>query len=622
MIDENGSTIFTSKHKEEPLREGDDHPDFIHAYNAYTPPGTVEGDLVYVHYARVEDLKQLKDWGIDLKGKICMARYGKIFRGNKIKHCQDAGAIGVILFSDPGDVAAQGTDPENVYPNTIFLPGSGIQRGGTSLLKGDPLSPTWASVPNAYRIEPEEVQGLPQIPTQPIGYDDAKVLLDKMGGDEVSPEWRGNITGITYRLGGVMEPSAFKVRLSTHNHFGNVKSSNILGYIKGSTEPDRYVFLSNHRDAWGYGAVDPSSGTAQLMEVARSFGNLLKSGWRPRRTIVLASFAAEESGLEGSHEWVHHHTAKLMSRTVGLVNTDICVSGPIVKPQASPVLKDIVINALKMADDPTTEGSRKYYEYWDEWTNQDKSKRVDPKVSLLGSGSDHAPFAFFANIPAINLRFKDDSKKHKGVGQYPTYHTGYETFYLMDEIIDPGFKIHRTCAQTSLHLLMEMADSSILPYNLERFPQSMKETLATMDAANVTKQLMDNHAGIEYLKEAVDNFENATQKFMIHLQRIKKDLNPLELRIANDQMMQLERVFNMPYGIPDRPEIRNAIFAPSKFNTYGGAAFPGISDLLHEIDDLPPQDHVKRWKEVKKHVSDLMIMINEAARFLNPVHEI
>ena len=371
--------------------------------------------------------------------------------------------------------------------------------------------------------------------------------------------------------------------------------------------------------------MDPSSATAQLMEVARSFGSLLKSGWRPRRTIVLASWAAEESGLEGSYEWVYHHTAKLMSRTVGLVNTDICVSGPIVKPQASPVLKDIVVNALKMADDPTTEGSRKYYEFWDEWTNQDNqggTERKEPKFSLLGSGTDHAAFAFFANIPAINLRFKDDTKKHKGVGQYPTYHTGYETFYLVDKIIDPGFKIHRTCAQTSLHILMEMADSSILPYNLQRFPQSMKETLKVMDSANVTKQLMDNGAGIEFLKEAVDNFEKATQEFTTNLEKLKNSLDPMELRIANDQMMQLERVFNMPYGIPGRPGIRNAIFAPAKFNSYGGAAFPGISDLLHEIDDLPKEENVKRWKEVKRHVSDLMIMVNEAARFLNPVFEI
>ena len=194
-----------------------------------------------------------------------------------------------------------------------------------------------------------------------------------MGGDLVPEEWKGGIKNISYALGGVMNPPEFKVRLSTHNYFGTEKSSNVIGYIRGSIEPDRYVFLSNHRDAWGYGAMDPSSGTSQMMEVARVFGSLLSKGWRPRRTIVLASWAAEESGIQGSYEWVNHHVSKLMQRTVGLVNTDICVTdGPILKANASPVLKDLVRNALENADDPTTDGDRKYYEFWEEWTNQVK----------------------------------------------------------------------------------------------------------------------------------------------------------------------------------------------------------------------------------------------------------
>ena len=227
-------------------------------------------------------MQQLKDLGVSVESKICMARYGKIFRGNKVKHCQDAGAIGVILFSDPGDVAVQGTEKENVYPNTIFLPGSGVQRGSTFIGDGDPLSPDWASVPNAYRLDPKDVSGLPQIPAQPIGYDDAKIILDNMGGDLVPTEWQGSIKNTTYRLGGTMAKSGYKVKLSTHNYFGNKKSSNVVGYVRGSVEPDRYVLMSNHRDAWGFGSVDPSSGTAQLMEVARSFGTMLKKGWRPR----------------------------------------------------------------------------------------------------------------------------------------------------------------------------------------------------------------------------------------------------------------------------------------------------------------------------------------------------
>ena len=179
----------------------------------------MSGDLVYVHYARIEDMQKLKKLGISVEGKICMARYGKIYRGNKLKHCQDAGALGIIFFSDPADVAIQGTEPENVYPNTIFLPGSGVQRGSTLLEAGDPLSPDWASIPNAHRLEPEEITHLPKIPAQPIGYDDAKVLLEHMGGEKVPPEWQGGIN-ITYKLGGVMAKEGYKVRVTTHNYFG------------------------------------------------------------------------------------------------------------------------------------------------------------------------------------------------------------------------------------------------------------------------------------------------------------------------------------------------------------------------------------------------------------------
>jgi N-acetylated-alpha-linked acidic dipeptidase len=348
------------------VRKGDEHPDFIDAFNAYSPAATVTGDLVYTHYARVEDLRKLQELGVNMTGKIALSRYGKIFRGNKVKNCQEKGFIGVILFSDPGDVALDGTDPDNVYPNTIYLPGSGIQRGNTKTIKGDPLSPYWSSVPNSYRADPKTVEGLPKIPSQPIGYDDAKELLKQMGGNPVPEEWRGNITGVDYRLGGVML-NGTTAKLSVHNYFGNVRSSNVIGYIKGSIDPDRYVILGNHRDAWGYGAMDPSSGTASLMETVRSFGQLLKKGWRPRRTVVFASWAAEEYGLEGSYEWVFQHLTKLMHRGVSVLNVDTCVTGPIALLQATPLLKDVALRSLKMADDPTSNNGRKYYYFLMEW---------------------------------------------------------------------------------------------------------------------------------------------------------------------------------------------------------------------------------------------------------------
>ncbi len=350
-----------------------------------------------------------------------------------------------------------------------------------------------------------------------------------MGGRESPSKWRGKLEGIEYNIGPELKPefAGWKVRLNTNNYFGTKKSSNIIGYIRGAVEPDRYVFLSNHRDAWGYGSVDPSSGTAQLMEVARSLGKLRrKTGWRPRRTIVFASWAAEEYGLEGSYEWVSDKITKVMSRTVGLVNTDICVSGPIAFPQSSPVLRDVVIDGLKHASVPVAkdylpEGERlprfadaSYYDFWKRWWNQGKGEDVEePKVKLLGSGTDHAAFAFYAGVPSVNLRFKDDKKKHKGVGQYPTYHTGYETFYLMDSIIDPGFKIHRTCAQSSTRMLLNLADSAVLPYNLQYFPEQMKKALLGLRESNVTKLLENNDATLTHLEEAVNDFERASEAF-------------------------------------------------------------------------------------------------------------
>ena len=324
-------------------------------------------------------------------------------------------------------------------------------------------------------------------------------------------------------------------------------------------EPDRYVMLSNHRDAWGYGALDPGSGTAQLMEVAKTFGTMLKQGWRPRRTIILASWAAEEYLDLGSYEWVFHHTAKLMNRVVGLVNTDICVTGPIAKPQTSPILQDTFSKALKMADDPTEDGERKYYEFWDEWTNRDnQGEHKEPKFGRLGSGSDHAPFAFYANIPAVSIRFRDDDKRYPGIGTYPAYHTGYETFYLMDQLVDPGFKIMKTCTQTSLHILLELADSAILPYNLERLPEVMKQSMDIFDSNNVTSVLEQGGVSLKFVKEAVQEFSEATKNFMSNLKSDKtprsggEEKSPMELRIINDQLMQVERVFNLPSGLPSK----------------------------------------------------------------------
>jgi len=630
LYDAENNIQFTSKHKEDVLRTEDEHENFVHSFNGYAPSGDVTGELVYVNYGRVEDIKKLEELGVSLEGKIAISRYGKIFRGNRLKLCQDAGAIGLIMFSDPSDVAPYGSEPKDVYPNTFFLPDSGMQRGHARLTKGDPLSPTWPSVKGAFRQEVNETEGLPKIPAQPIGYGDAKKLLEVMGGRDVPEEWKGKIPGISYKLGPGFSEShqGWKVRLVVNNYLEDKEDSNVIGVIRGETEPDRYVLLSNHRDAWGYGAVDPSSGTSSMMEVARVLGSLAKSGWRPRRSIVFASWAAEEYGLMGSTEWVYDKIHKIMNRAVAVINLDTCTKGDILSPTASPILKDVFVEAIKTvssAKDP----SETYYEYFEKFikASEKPNVKVEDMVKITGSGSDHAPFSFYAGIPALYFTFKADNKKYPGLSGYPTYHTGYETFYLMDHLIDPGFKIHRACSQLSMHMILNLAESAILPLSPNHIVSEIQNGVTGMYKNNVPKLLNDNGAGaaFELLLASIKVFNASTLNWLETRDTQKRNgklKEPLSLRSLNDQIMLLERTFLLPQGLPGRAYHRHGIFSPSKFNIYGGAAFPGIGDLLHEVDKLKSDEKIERFKEIRKHLSDLMIVLRQAASWLSTDLEI
>ena len=285
-----------------------------------------------------------------------------------------------------------------------------------------------------------------------------------MGGPEVPEGWAGGLEGLVYRLGPGWSPQhqGWRVRLVTHNYLEEVKSSNVLGLLRGSEEPDRYVLLTNHRDAWGYGAIDPSSGTTSLMEVARVLGALhTATGWRPRRTIVFASWAAEEYGLMGSNEWVSDKIQKVMDRAVAIINVDICIIGDILSPKASPILKEVFLAAIR-AVPSTLDPTKSYYEFLETWLaagEKTADTSVEEYVKILGSGSDHASFAFYAGVPALYFSFRTDDHKYPGAG-YPAYHTGFETFFLMDEILDPGFALHKSCSQLSLHMLLQVARCS------------------------------------------------------------------------------------------------------------------------------------------------------------------
>ncbi|OWF36154.1 N-acetylated-alpha-linked acidic dipeptidase 2 [Mizuhopecten yessoensis] len=347
ITSESGAVEYRTLSLEELTRDDTRHPDEIQAFNAFSPSGDVTAELVYANYGRAEDFDKLRELGISCSGKIVIAKYGKIFRGNKVLFAHQAGCVGVILYSDPADY---GPPPSNStsgmtypYPDTWWLPDTGMQRGNIILTKGDQATPGYPALWYTQRLSDEEVERkLPSIPCHPIGYRDAYNILREMEGEEVLPEWRGNLN-ITYRFGPTLRNNR-KIRLVVKNENRTVPIHNVIGKITGEIEPDRYVIFGNHRDAWVYGGTDPASGGivmieiarifgklletdryvifgnhrdawvyggtdpasggTVLMEIARIFGKLLETGWRPRRTILFCSWDAEEYGLVGSYEWV------------------------------------------------------------------------------------------------------------------------------------------------------------------------------------------------------------------------------------------------------------------------------------------------------------------------------
>ena len=537
------------------------------------------------------------------------------------------------MFSDPADVALTGQNASHVYPNSFFLPESGIQRGSTLGALGDPLSPGWPSIEGAYRQTQEEIkESLPRIPSQPIGYGDARRLLEVMGGPEVPAEWQGGLQGVSYRFGpGTNNTShpGWKVRIATHNYLKEVKDTNVIGVIKGEEEPDRYVLLSNHRDAWGYGASDPSSGTAALMETVRVLGNLHKrTGWRPRRTIVFASWAAEEYGLMGSVEFVHHHIQKMMDRAVALINMDLCTFGDVLEPQASPILKDIFVDAIKTVPS-ALDPSQTQYEFLEGWLAKGgKNATVEEHVHILGSGSDHHEFAFFAGVPGLYYSFESDRQKYPNMGfPYPAYHTGFETFHLMDKILDPGFVFHKSCSQLGIHMLLNLAESTLLPLATKHFMAEVEKGITSLEKAGAVKQLEDAGFSEPYnlLLTSIEEFKTASISWSARRNDMKMSSqldDPLKARMINDQIMKFERLWILPKGLPGRGAIRHAIFSPAKFNLYGGAAFPGISDLLHELQKLEGEERASKLLELRKHLSDLMILFKQASSWLQPFNHL
>lgn len=507
-------------------------------YLSYTPNGSVTGEPVFVNYGVEEDYDFLVEEGISLKGKIFIAKNGMQPTGKKILLAEKHGAVGLLLYPDPETYAQEGIDYKSVYPKRWWLPEDGIVRSSALDTVGDPATPGYPSIAGVYRHEGASLN-LPKIVAQPLNYRDAKEILGRMKGPLAPEEWQGQLD-ITYNLGPGFgeEFKDIQLKMKSYNKMKNKNIYNIIATIKGAVEPDRYVMIGNHRDAWVAGAVDPASGTAVIMELARIFGSLIKTGWRPRRTIKIGLWGAEEFGLIGSVEWVEDNVLEIQEQAVSYINVDTCVVGETFSPMMSPTLKQAIVKIAKLVPDPDVK-NKQLFDTW--WSFMKLARKVneqnDISPTTLGLFSDFAPFLFFAGIPIIDISWQ--SANHTG-SMYPTYHTSYETIEYVEKFLDPGYLRHRACTQFSSLMTLLFSDSAIIPYN---FTDLVKEVRYYWSIANsYDEELSTFNISLEAVEQGLHDLVKAVKQWEVNLKKVDRS-DPYIVRAINDHQQLMHKAF-------------------------------------------------------------------------------
>jgi N-acetylated-alpha-linked acidic dipeptidase len=552
----------TPEHVEGDRFEND--PRVLPAFNGYSPSGEVTADIVYANYGRPEDFKLLKDRGIDVRGKIVLVRYGENFRGVKTYLAQEAGAAGVILYSDPMD---DGYTKGKSYPNGPWRPDTGVQRGTVEFgfeHPGDPTTPGYAGtldLPDSKRINPEDNPDMPKIPTTPISAYDAAPMLQNLGGPECPRDWQGALP-FTYHMG----PGPVRVHLNLKQDYEYRTIWNVIGKIRGTEFPDELVIAGNHRDAWVFGAVDPISGTVAMLDAIRGLGELMKDGWRPKRTIIFASWDGEEQGLIGSTEWVEQNEGSL-GKAVAYFNTDTGAAGPNFRAAATPSLKSFLRDISKIVPDP--QGGTLF----DQWRMWGKMGAVaaggsDVSVGNLGSGSDYTSFVDHLGVPSSDIRT---------TGNYGVYHSVFDNFEWYCKFGDPGFHYSQMISRVFGLEVMRMADATVLPYDYENYGA---EILDYVEQAEQRAQEVFGEGAPDFipLLHAARRFRNAGRD--IAAQPFAEE----NARQLNDTLIEAERDLLLPQGLPKRPWFRHAIYAPADLKGYAASVIPGVNEAIENGD--------------------------------------
>ncbi|KAL3989379.1 Peptidase M28 family protein [Acanthocheilonema viteae] len=597
ILDKNGKILYKTKGVSPPLIPKEQSAEGAGIqWLAYSANGTIQGKVIYCHFGRKEDFERLKYYDIDPKGKIVMMRYGKIFRGDKIWNAQIAGAVGAILFSDPFEVARDGTEKENVYPNTKWLPNVGVQRGSIMHGNGDPLSPLYPSKKNLYRSKTiKEAMNdyvIPTIPVLPLSYSDAYQVLSNMQGFIAPFDWQGGLN-LTYYLGPNMKEDN-EIQIIVHSSLETRTIRNVLGYIRGTMDPDKYVILGNHYDAWVYGALDPNSGTAILAEVARGITETMKmTTWRPARTIIFCNWDAEEYGLIGSTEFVEDHANLLSQRAVAYFNVDNIHSNHSLHVSTVPTLYQFMTKMSKLIPNPMESekrsGRETLYDTWFKNFPSDISFLPDiPSMPIPGDKSDHAAFLNYLGIPVADITYRNKTS----YDNYPLYHSLYETPFASEHIIDTNnLAVHEAVGKYWAAVVCKFADSTVLPINITDLALSIvhiyippiKQSLNKLKYYD--KMLHDAKHQLNYLYNVSVEFLEYAKKFdnIIRYALTNYVTNLYDLKNfswINDRLMGVERCFINPRGIPGEASQRHLLFSVSSKNRYHFITMTTIHDAI------------------------------------------
>lgn len=588
-------------------------------YNAYSVDGDVTGDLVYVNYGVPKDYEVLEQHGVDVKGKIVLARYGGSWRGIKPKVAAEHGAIGCIIYSDPRD---DGYFEGDVYPAGAYRSEHSAQRGSVAdmpVYSGDPLTPGVGATKDAKRLDRAAATTLTKIPVLPISYADALPLLRALGGPRVPAEWRGALP-LTYHMG----PGPARVHLKLELDWNLAPAYDVIARLRGTDLADQWIIRGNHHDAWVHGANDPVSGMVALLEEARAIGELAKSGWRPRRTLIYAAWDGEEQGLLGSTEWVETHLPELREHAVAYINSDSNDRG-FLEAAGSHTLERFVTEVARDVEDPQRGVSvlersraRQLVDAEDAEERKQIRERSLIRLRALGSGSDFTPFLQHAGIASLNISYG-------GEGEYGVYHSAYDSFDHYTRFADPTFAYGIVQAKTTGRMMLRLANADFLPFEastlsataaryLDEVTKLAEKTRADIEERN--RQLRDRTMELasDPTKTFVPPPAQEPAPFLEFaplrnaLERLQKSAAAFDRKASRDDRiaMQLERALTREEGLPQRPWYRHYVYAPGLYTGYGVKTFPAVREAIE----------LRKWSEANAQIVVLAKVIEGYAKLL------